>query len=220
VVVDLAADIPSVVTQEWACLVALVWACLVAQVVVEIIMVMVELIMEWACLVAQEWAWGAVATSDDFIFIGSFGFRGWWDCGPGWGWCYPYGYYGGYGSGYGYGDSSRSRVAELQTRLARAVTTMAPSTGSWDRRRDEQSGRTSGTTATQVEPISSHEVALASLVVSYKSLLIAFGACLCSQPTEWQHIGNQIDAAMILERSGFVNVAIRLARIFERPWET
>ena len=90
--------------------------------VVEIIMVMVELIMEWACLVAQEWAWGAVATSDDFIFIGSFGFPGWWDCGwgPGWGWCYPYGYYGGYGSGYGYGDSSRSRVAELQTRLARA----------------------------------------------------------------------------------------------------
>jgi len=77
--------------------------------------------MEWACLVAQEWAWGAVATSDDFIFIGSFGFPGWWDCGwgPGWGWCYPYGYYGGYGSGYGYGDSSRSRVAELQTRLAR-----------------------------------------------------------------------------------------------------
>ena len=39
---------------------------------------------------------------------------------PGWGWGYPYGYYGGYGSGYGYGGSSRSRVAELQSRLARA----------------------------------------------------------------------------------------------------
>ena len=93
------ADIPSVVTPEWACLVA----------------------PEWACLVAQEWAWGAVATSDDFIFIGSFGFPGWWD----WGWGYPYAYYGGYnyggyGSSYGYGDSSRSRVAELQTRLAPA----------------------------------------------------------------------------------------------------
>ena len=65
----------------------------------------------------------AVATSHDFIFIGSFGFPGWWDWG--WGWGYPYEYYGGYnyggyGSGYGYGDSSRSRVAELQTRLARA----------------------------------------------------------------------------------------------------
>jgi len=41
------------------------------------------------------------------------------------GWGYPYGSYGGYnyggyGSGYGYGDSSGSRVAELQTRLARA----------------------------------------------------------------------------------------------------
>jgi len=69
VVVDLAADIPSVVTPEWACLVA----------------------PEWACLVAQEWAWGAVATSHDFIFIGSFGFPGWWDWGwgPGWGWGYP-----------------------------------------------------------------------------------------------------------------------------------
>jgi hypothetical protein len=98
-VVDLVADIPSVVTPEWACLVT----------------------PEWACLVAQEWAWGAVATSDDFIFIGSFGFPGWWD----WGWGYPYAYYGGYnyggyGSSYGYGDSSRSRVAELQTRLAPA----------------------------------------------------------------------------------------------------
>ena len=89
-VVDLVADIPSVVTPEWACLVA----------------------PEWACLVAQEWAWGAVATSHDFIFIGSFLFPGWWDWG--WGWGYPYGYYGGYnyggyGSGYGNGDSSRSR---------------------------------------------------------------------------------------------------------------
>jgi hypothetical protein len=70
------------------------------------------------------------------VFIGDFGFPGWW------GWGYPYGYYGygypydyygygygydgyGYGGGYGYdygqyGDSSRSRVAELQRRLARA----------------------------------------------------------------------------------------------------
>jgi hypothetical protein len=69
---------------------------------------------------------------NDFIFIGSFGF-------PFWGWGYPYGYYGygypygygygygyngygyGYGqSGYGYGYGNRSRVAELQRRLARA----------------------------------------------------------------------------------------------------
>jgi putative peptidoglycan binding protein len=66
---------------------------------------------------------------DQFIFIGNFGFPGWWGWGwdPWWGggWGYPYGYYGGYnyggyGSGYGYGDSSRSRVAELQSRLARA----------------------------------------------------------------------------------------------------
>jgi hypothetical protein len=62
----------------------------------------------------------------DVIFIGSFGFPGWgWGWGSWWGWDggYPYGYYGGYnygdyGSGYGYG--SRSRVAELQRRLARA----------------------------------------------------------------------------------------------------
>ena len=58
---------------------------------------------------------------NEFIFIGDFGFPWWW----GWGGGYPYGYYGGYnyggyGSGYGYGDSSRSRVAELQRRLARA----------------------------------------------------------------------------------------------------
>jgi hypothetical protein len=61
---------------------------------------------------------------NDVIFIGDFGFPGWWGWGwgPWWGggWGYPYGYYGGYGSGYGYGDSSGSRVAELQSRLARA----------------------------------------------------------------------------------------------------
>jgi hypothetical protein len=68
---------------------------------------------------------------NDVIFIGDFGFPGWWGWGwgpwwgGGWGWGYPYGYYGGYnyggyGSGYGYGDSSGSRVAELQSRLARA----------------------------------------------------------------------------------------------------
>jgi len=66
---------------------------------------------------------------NDFIFIGDFGFPGWWGWGwdPWWGWGYPYGYgygygYGGYGNGYGYGYgySSRSRVAELQRRLARA----------------------------------------------------------------------------------------------------
>jgi hypothetical protein len=88
------------------------------------------------------------------VFIGDFGFPGWW----GWGWGYPgyygygypYGYYGygygdpygyggygygdyGYGNGYGYGygsrsqyggsqygSATRSRVAELQRRLARA----------------------------------------------------------------------------------------------------
>src|SRR5712671_1116334 len=61
--------------------------------------------------------------------IGDFGFPWWWGWGwgPSWGWGsgYPYGYYGGYnyggyGSGYGYSDSSGSRVAELQSRLARA----------------------------------------------------------------------------------------------------
>jgi hypothetical protein len=64
---------------------------------------------------------------NDVFFIGSFGFPGWWGWGwgPWWGWGYPYGYgYGGYGYGngygYGYGYSSRSRVAELQQRLARA----------------------------------------------------------------------------------------------------
>jgi hypothetical protein len=76
---------------------------------------------------------------NDFIFIGSFGFPGWWGWGwdPWWGSGYPYGYYGygdpsgyGYGYGYGYGNgngygygygySSRSRVAELQRRLASA----------------------------------------------------------------------------------------------------
>jgi putative peptidoglycan binding protein len=58
---------------------------------------------------------------NDVVFIGNFGFPWWW----GWGSGYPYGYYGGYnyggyGPGYGYGDNSRSRVAELQSRLARA----------------------------------------------------------------------------------------------------
>src|ERR1043166_4125956 len=66
---------------------------------------------------------------NDVIFIGNFGFPWWWGWGggPWWGWGsgYPYGYYGGnnyggYGPGYGYGDSSGSRVAELQSRLARA----------------------------------------------------------------------------------------------------
>jgi putative peptidoglycan binding protein len=67
---------------------------------------------------------------NNVIFIGDFGFPWWWGWGwgPSWGWGYPgypYGYYGGYnyggyGSGYGYGDSSGSRVAELQSRLARA----------------------------------------------------------------------------------------------------
>ena len=96
---------------------------------------------------------------NNVIFIGDFGFPGWW--GWGWGnpyWGYPYGYYGygypygygygnpygyggygygdyGYGNGYGYGGSqgygngyggtqygspTRSKVAELQRRLARA----------------------------------------------------------------------------------------------------
>ena len=67
---------------------------------------------------------------NNFVFIGGFGGF------PFWGWGYPYGYgyypygyygngyyggpgYGGYGyGGYGYGD--RSRVAEMQRRLARA----------------------------------------------------------------------------------------------------
>jgi Putative peptidoglycan binding domain len=65
---------------------------------------------------------------NNVVFIGDFGFPWWWGWGwgPWWGWGgpYPYGYYGYgngyYGSGYGYGDSSRSRVAELQSRLARA----------------------------------------------------------------------------------------------------
>jgi hypothetical protein len=77
---------------------------------------------------------------NDIVFIGDFGFPLWW----GWGWypwSYPYGYYGygygypygypyGYGgyeygydygqSGYGYGYGTKSRVAQLQRRLARA----------------------------------------------------------------------------------------------------
>jgi hypothetical protein len=79
------------------------------------------------------------------IFIGDFGFPGWWGWGyPGYyGYGYPYGYYGygypygygyggygygdyGYGNGYGYGSggqygsATRSKVAELQRRLSRA----------------------------------------------------------------------------------------------------
>jgi len=63
---------------------------------------------------------------NNIVFIGDFGFPWWWGWGwgpwwgSGWG---SYGYYGGYGdygSGYGYGDNSRSRVAELQSRLASA----------------------------------------------------------------------------------------------------
>ena len=67
---------------------------------------------------------------NNVVFIGDFGFPGWWGWGwaPWWGWGapYPYGYYGygygagSYGAGYGYGGSSRSRVAQLQSRLARA----------------------------------------------------------------------------------------------------
>jgi hypothetical protein len=75
---------------------------------------------------------------NNVIFIGDFGFPWWWGWGwgPWWGWDGGYGYYGygypygsyGYGYGYGYGgqeygaygDTSRSRVAELQRRLARA----------------------------------------------------------------------------------------------------
>jgi hypothetical protein len=68
----------------------------------------------------------------DVIFIGDFGFPWWWGWGwyPWWGWGYPYWgypYYGYYNYAYPYyGDydqyanSSRSRVAELQRRLARA----------------------------------------------------------------------------------------------------
>ena len=59
------------------------------------------------------------------VFIGGFPFWGW-------GWGYPYGYYGYYpygyygngyygGSGYGgYGYGDRSRVGEMQRRLAQA----------------------------------------------------------------------------------------------------
>jgi hypothetical protein len=68
---------------------------------------------------------------NNVVFIGDFGFPWWWGWGwspwwgPGWGWGGgSFGYYGynsgGYGSGFGYGDSSRSRVAELQSRLASA----------------------------------------------------------------------------------------------------
>jgi hypothetical protein len=76
---------------------------------------------------------------NNVVFLGTFGFPGWWGWGWVGGWGYPYGYYGydyypyGYGGGYGYGYDSdrsgydksaeaptRSRVAELQRRLARA----------------------------------------------------------------------------------------------------
>jgi hypothetical protein len=83
--------------------------------------------------------WNGRKWCNNVVFIGDFGFPYWW----GLGWGYPYGYYGYgypydyYGGGYGYGydgygndgygydygrygDSSRSRVAELQRRLARA----------------------------------------------------------------------------------------------------
>jgi hypothetical protein len=43
------------------------------------------------------------------------------------------------------------------------------------------------------------------------ALLIAFGSPV-PQPTEWQRIDNQIDAAFIFARSDFVNVVIRLRR--------
>jgi hypothetical protein len=87
---------------------------------------------------------------NDVIFIGDFGFPWWWGWGSYYPWGYPYGYYGygdgygyggygyggygdgGYGDGgygynygqrqseYGYGSGTRSRVVELQRRLARA----------------------------------------------------------------------------------------------------
>jgi hypothetical protein len=78
--------------------------------------------------------------NNQFIFIGYFGFPWWWGWGWGWGpwwgwgwgWGYPYygygyGYpYGGYsgsdygGTGYGNNYPTHSRVAQLQSRLARA----------------------------------------------------------------------------------------------------
>ena len=79
---------------------------------------------------------------NDVVFIGDFGFPWWWGWGSYYPWGYPYGYYGygdgggygygGYGDGgygynygqrqpgYGYGSGTRSRVVELQRRLARA----------------------------------------------------------------------------------------------------
>src|SRR6266566_2176770 len=82
---------------------------------------------------------------NDVVFIGDFGFPWWWGWGSYYPWGYPYGYYGygdgygyggGYGGGYGdggygynygqrqpgygYGSGTRSRVVELQRRLARA----------------------------------------------------------------------------------------------------
>jgi len=81
--------------------------------------------------------------NNQFIFIGDFGFPWWWGWGwgwgPWWGWGwgwgypyygygygYPYGGYGGYsgsdygGMGYGNNYPTHSRVAQLQSRLARA----------------------------------------------------------------------------------------------------
>ena len=143
-VVALAADIPSLVAPEWACLVGLEWECAA---------------LSWQ--VRWDGCQCSASVTRDFnrndrfgrfnrfndrdfdrddrfhrfdhfnqvIFIGDFGFPWWWGWGwdPwwGWNWGYPYGYYGGYdyggyGAGYGYGDSSQSRVAELQRRLAQA----------------------------------------------------------------------------------------------------
>jgi hypothetical protein len=42
--------------------------------------------------------------------------------------------------------------------------------------------------------------------MSYNLLLIASGACSYPQATEWQRIGNQVDAAMIVPRADFVKV--------------
>jgi hypothetical protein len=64
---------------------------------------------------------GTTGTSNDFIFLGSFGFPWWWGGG------YPYGYYGGYpygygyGSGYGYGGYPTVTVMALATGMAMAV---------------------------------------------------------------------------------------------------
>ncbi len=81
--------------------------------------------------------WNGRNWCNNVIFIGDFGFPYWWGGGYPYGYYgygYPYDYYGdgygyGYGGGYGYdygqsgygnGNGTRSRVAELQRRLARA----------------------------------------------------------------------------------------------------